>query len=151
VVLKGRGKMLPAPPDLGGLNKHKLIAAFGGTEGLKAGKSSGEGGPLGKDGVMVRSCLGAEDGAQKGGSREAKGEEEEAEDVLIGEMGGKTIKADTNGGAMERMVEGDMGGLELIGNSGEGGGESREEGRFEIGLAGAKDKTQVGAEPLTER
>ena len=78
-------------------------------------------------------------------------EEEEAKDVLIGEMGGKTIKADTNGGAMERMVEGDMGGLELIGNSGEGGGESREEGRFEIGLAGAKDKTQVGAEPLTER
>ncbi len=28
--------------------------------------------------------------------------------------------------------------------------ESREEGRLKVGLPGVKDKTQVGAEPLTE-
>ncbi len=142
--------MLTTPPYLGGLNKHKLVTAFGGTEGLKAGKSSGEGGPLGEDGIVVCSCFGAEDGAQEGGSREAKGEEKEAKDVLIGEVRGEAVEMDMSGGTMECMVEGDMRSLELVGDSGEGGGESREEGRLKVGLAGAKDKTQVGAQPLTE-
>jgi hypothetical protein len=150
MVLKGRGKVLTTPPYLGGLDKHELVAAFGGTEGLKAGKSSREGGPLGEDGIVVHSCFGAEDRAKERGGREAKGEEKEAKDVLIREVRGEAVESDTSGGTMERMVEGDMRSVELVGDSGEGGGESREEGRFKVGLAGAKDKTQVGAEPLTE-
>jgi hypothetical protein len=125
VVLKGRGKVLPAPPDLGGLNKHKLVTAFGGTEGLKAGKSNGEGGPLGEDGIMVCSCFGAEDGAQEGGSREAKGEEKEAKDVLIGEVRGEAVETDTSGGTMavgRGKGGGGEGGLDR-------GGEGKEEFR----------------------
>ncbi len=118
MVLKGRGKVLTAPPNLGGLNEHELVTAFRGTKGLKASKSSREGGPLGENGIMVCSYLGSEDGAQERGSREAKGEEKEAKDVLIGEMRGEAVEADTGGGTMECMVEGDMGGLKLVGNSG---------------------------------
>ncbi len=79
-----------------------------------------------------------------------KGEEKEVKDVLIREMRGEAIEADLGGGTMEHMVEGDMGGLKLVGNSREGRGESREESRLEVDLAGVKDKTQVGAEPLTK-
>ncbi len=139
---------MPTPPDLGGLNEHELVTAFRGTKGLKAGKSSREGGPVGENGIVVCSCLGTEDGAEERGSREAKGEEKEAKDVLIGEMGGKAIKADTNGGTMERMVEGDMGGLELIGNSGEGGGESREEGRRWLWELEAECHSEEGWAPM---
>jgi hypothetical protein len=51
-------------------------------------------------GIMVCPHFGVKDGAEERGSREMKGEEEEAEDVLIWEMEQEAIKQDSDGVAM---------------------------------------------------
>ncbi len=99
---------------------------------------------------MICPCLGVEDGAKERRGGEMKGEKEETEEVLIGEMGREAIEMDLGGGTMQSMVKGNVGGLELIGNGREGSREVGEEGKLEVSLAEAEDKAQVRAEPLAK-
>ncbi len=58
-------------------------------------------------------------------------------------MGQETIELDSGGGAVQRMVKGNVRSLELVSDSREGSREGREEGKLEVGLVRVENKAQV--------